>query len=146
MTPHYRLLRKLSTRKSNRDISLEVFSWGVCDCASHSCSVFLSAPTIFCKVCSVIIDPIHFSGIFFSNFQFVYAYRNFTDSLHDGRVDFSVLFYIVTNLRKPRQTHVTSRGHYCSTFGYNRPTETWVKMAHWYFNWLDWPISIHEIV
>jgi len=44
----------------------------------------------------VMSNPIYFNGLFFNNFLFVYAHSNFTSSLCEGRVDFSVLFYIVT--------------------------------------------------
>ena len=47
---------------------------------------------------SVIRGPTHFSWLFLNNFPFVYAYNNFTNSLHEGTLDFYVLFYTVTNL------------------------------------------------
>jgi hypothetical protein len=48
--------------------------------------------------------------LLFNNFLFVYAYCNFTNTLREGAVDFSVRFYTVTNFRKPRHNHVISRG------------------------------------
>jgi hypothetical protein len=52
---------------------------------------------------SVIRGPTYFSWLFSNNFPFVYAYSIFTNSLHEGTVDFSVLLYTVTNLGKPCQ-------------------------------------------
>ena len=62
-------------------------------------AVFLNTLTLFCNVSSVICDPAFFSGICFNNFLFVYAYRNCSYSLSEGRVDFSLLFYAITNFR-----------------------------------------------
>lgn len=50
---------------------------------------------------SVICNLICFSGLCFNNFLFVYAYSNFTNGLHEGRVDFSLLIYIITKFCKP---------------------------------------------
>ena len=41
-------------------------------------------------------------------FCLCFAYSNFTNSLHEGRVDSSVLFYTVTKFHRPFQRHVIS--------------------------------------
>jgi hypothetical protein len=80
-------------------------------------AVFLNVPTLLCKVSGVIRGTIYFSGLFFNNFPFVYACSNFTNSLREGRVESSVLFYVVANLRKPRQTVVISLSSFATHFG-----------------------------
>jgi len=57
------------------------------------------------------------AGYFFNNFWFVYAYTYFTNSLHEARVDFSVLFYTVANMPNSRQSLVISRGTFAPHLG-----------------------------
>jgi hypothetical protein len=83
---------------------------------------FLYDLTLFYKLSNVIFTAVYFRELFFNNFLFVYAYINFTNSLHEGSVSFSVPFYTVTTLRKPRQSW-DQPGHFRSTFEFSRPTE-----------------------
>lgn len=69
------------------------FSIGESENVQVTAAVFPQHPDTVLS--SVICNPIYFSGLCFNNFLFGYAYSNFTDSLCEGRVDFSVLFYIV---------------------------------------------------
>jgi len=79
--------RSSSGESGNVHVTATVFSSGL----RHS----------FFKIIGVIRDPTYFSGLLFNNFPFLYAFSKFTNSLHEGRVDFSLLFYAVTNLHKP---------------------------------------------
>jgi hypothetical protein len=65
----------------------------------------------------VIFNPLYFRELFFNHFLFVYAYSNFSNSLREGRVDIPVMFYVVTNFRKPRHSHVISRGIFAPRLG-----------------------------
>ena len=62
------------------------------------------------------------------------------------KVDISVPFYTVENLREQRQAHMISRLHVYHTFEYIRPTESWVKTSHWYFHWLAGRVFIQNIL
>jgi hypothetical protein len=115
--PHHQLNRNLSPRKLHILCSWKVFQWRVWVCASHSCCVVVNALTLVCTVSDVIFNPLYFRELFFNNFLFVYAYSNFTNSLRKARVDFCLLFYRVTNFRKPRYSHVISRGIFAPRLG-----------------------------
>jgi hypothetical protein len=65
----------------------------------------------------VIFNPLHFRELFFTTFMFVYVYSNFTKNLREGGVDFSLLFYTVTNFRQPRHCHMVSRGVFVTRLG-----------------------------
>jgi hypothetical protein len=95
---HYQLLRieNLALGSSTHYATKETIT-GEFGAAQITAAVFFSASQHFCKVCSVIRDPLYFSGLFFNNLQFVCAFSNFTNSLFEGRLDSSVVFYIVTN-------------------------------------------------
>jgi hypothetical protein len=67
-------------------------------------------PDIVFKVSNVIFNPLYFRELYFNNFLFVYSYSTFTNNLREGRLDFPVLFYAVTNFRKTRHSHVISWG------------------------------------
>jgi hypothetical protein len=88
--------------------------WG---CASHSCCVVLNALTLFCKASNAIFNPLYLSELFFNNSMFVYAHSNFTNRLREGRVDFSLLIYTVTNFRNTRHSHVINRGIFAARLG-----------------------------
>lgn len=144
--PHRQWLRDISSREQHTLCSCKIFEWQVWDCASHSCSIFLSTPKLFCKASGVIREPTYFSVLFLNNFPFVYAYSNLPTVCVQEEWGFSLLFYTVTKLSKPRQTHAIGRGPFYSTFGCSSPRETWIKIPHWYFNWPGWPTFMHKIV
>ena len=77
-------------------------SIGVSGTVQVTAAVFLNTLTLFCKVSSVFCDPAYFSRLRFNNFLFVYVYSNCSNSLREGRVEFSVLFYAITNFRELR--------------------------------------------
>ena len=101
MTSYHQFLRNLSTRKQHVFMYLEglpVASLGLCQ--SHLLC-FPQRPYSVCKASSVTCNFTYFSGLFFNNFMRVYAYRNFTNSLREGKAYFSVLLCTFTNFRKP---------------------------------------------
>jgi len=67
---------------------------------------------------------LYISGLNFNDFLFVYAYSNITNSLHERRMDWSVLVYTITNLRKPGQTHVIGRSIFAVNLGRVAPLKT----------------------
>jgi hypothetical protein len=101
-------------------------SFGESGTVEVTVAVFLSTLTLFCKVSSVICDPAYFNELCLNNFLFVYAYSNCSNSSREGRLDFSILFYIVTNFRKSRD----QPGHLCSTCAWS-PHWRQVKMTRW---------------
>jgi hypothetical protein len=122
-------------------------------CASHSCCVFLNALTLFCEVSNVICNRVYLSELLFNNFLFVYAYSNFTNSLREGRVGFSVLLHNVTNFRKLLHSHMNGWGMFAShmvsvaplkdQWGFATDILTWLTCVHtsncilhfhWYVN------------
>jgi hypothetical protein len=117
MIPHHHLLRNLSLRKLHKLCSQKVFQWRVWVCESHSCCVVLYALTLFSKVSNMVFNLLYFREPFFNNFLFLYAYSNFTNSLREGRVDFSLPLYRVTNFRKPRHSYVISQGIFAPRLG-----------------------------
>jgi hypothetical protein len=104
--PHHQLLRKFSPGKLHILCSQKVFQWCVWVCASHSCRLVLKALTLLCKVNNVIFNILFFRELLFNNVLFVYANNNLTNRLRERRVGYSVLFYTVTNFRKPCHSHV----------------------------------------
>ena len=95
---------------------------------------------------SVICDYIYFRELFFNNFPFVYAYSNSSNTLSEGKVDFSVMFCTVTNFRKPCQSNVISLGICAPHLGTDVPlifqltslafvhTSKCILHFHWYVN------------
>lgn len=105
--------------------------------------VFLITLTLFCKVSSVICEPAFFSGLCFNNFLFVYAYSNCSNSLREGRAEFSVLLYDVTNFSKSRD----QPGHLVPLLRTVSPLKTGNRMVtHWYFDSPSWPMFIYQIL
>jgi hypothetical protein len=80
----------------------------------------------FCKASSMICDPAYFSGLCFNNFLFVYAYSNCSNSLREGGVEFSVLFYATTNFRKSRD----QPGHLAPLLRAVSPLKPGNRMTH----------------
>jgi len=77
---------------SNTCYAVRTSSSGESGTVQVKAAVFLNVFTFFCIVSGVIRDPIYCSGLFFNSFPFRYAYNNFTNSLHEGRVDFLYCF------------------------------------------------------